>query len=86
MRRVAWLAFAIVLTFLGATFVDSCPLAGDDCPPACHIGCLDGCSTAPVEATIEAPVSTAVGQPQIAMLSALPLDFASPPDPIPPRA
>lgn len=87
MKRIAWLALALVVTFLGATFADGCDDAADaDCPPACHFSCVDGCAVAPVAApptAIAVAVRTEV-VPAEARRALLDLDL--PPDPIPPRA
>lgn len=87
MKRIAWLALALVVTFLGVTLVDRCDEATDgDCPPACHFSCVDGCAVAPVAvaATATAVTLVAVDGPD-ERRGAL-LDLELPPDPIPPRA
>jgi hypothetical protein len=87
MRKWSWLALAIVVTFLGATFVDDCPLAGgESCPPACHFACLDGCAVAPLESSIQAPAASLLCQKHRVELASNPLDLALPPELIPPRA
>lgn len=87
MKRFAWLALAIVIAFLGATFVDRCSDgASDDCPPTCHVACVDGCAVAPLATA--APVAVAlvgVGDHR-RELASTPLDRNVPPHFIPPRA
>lgn len=86
-RKWAWLALAIVVTFVGATFIDDCAAQDDaDCPPACHFACIDGCTVAPVEAAVRVPdASETRRMPQVESASS-PLECDFPPNLIPPRA
>jgi hypothetical protein len=86
-RKWTWLALAIVVAFVGGTFLDDCSLeSGESCPPACHFSCLDGCSIGPVEPAIQAPVATQASRlPQVELASS-PLELDFPPELIPPRA
>lgn len=87
MRKWAWLAVAIVVTFIGATFVDDCaPDGSEPCPPVCHFACLDGCTVAPIEPSILAPVATEACLERRAELASSPLELDFPPELIPPRA
>lgn len=87
MRKWSWLALAIVVTFIGATFVDQCPLpSGEGCPPACHFACLDGCAVAPIESSIQAPAANVLLPERLVELAPSPLELALPPELIPPRA
>jgi hypothetical protein len=86
-KRIAWLALALVVTFLGATLVDRCDDAVDgDCPPACHISCVDGCAVAPVAVAPTAITVALVAEEGPAERRDALLDLRLPPDPIPPRA
>jgi hypothetical protein len=86
-KRITWLALALVVTFLGATLVDRCEdVADGDCPPACHFSCVDGCAVAPV-AVAPTAVAVAVRSEAVpAEAGRALLDLDLPPEPIPPRA
>lgn len=44
MRRApAFLLLLVIASFLGLAAWDNCEPSGHECPPACHIGCVDGC-------------------------------------------
>lgn len=87
MKRFAWLALALVVTFVGATFADGCDDAADgDCPPACHISCVDGCAVAPVATAPTAIAVALVAEDGPAERRGVLLELHLPPDPIPPRA
>lgn len=86
-RKWTWLALAIVVTFVGVTFLDDCALEiGASCPPACHFACLDGCAVAPIEAAVLAPAPSDDCREVRGELTANLLDLDSPPELIPPRA
>jgi hypothetical protein len=86
-KRFAWLALALVVTYLGAALADRCDdAAGGDCPPACHFSCVDGCAVAPV-AVAPTAIAVAVRSETVpAEAGRALLDLDLPPDPIPPRA
>lgn len=87
MRRWTWLALAIVVTFIGVTFVDRCAeAAGEDCPPACHFACLDGCAIAPVEVSELSPVAMEATLDRQVDCASTPVELDFPPDLFPPRA
>ncbi len=87
MRRWAWLAVAIVVTFVGATFVDDCAADGpSECPPACHFACIDGCAVAPIETARLVPSATEVRKEPPVEAASRPLELDFPPKLIPPRA
>lgn len=88
----AWLALAIVVSFVGATFTDGCLAESamdsdaEGCPPGCHIACLDGCAVAPIETAMLVSVAIeARREPRTASASS-PLELDFPPELIPPRA
>ncbi len=86
-RKLAWLAVAIVVTFIGAMFIDDCAADGPaDCPPVCHFACVDGCTVAPIESAMLAPVATEAGRKPQKEVASRPLELAFPPELIPPRA
>jgi hypothetical protein len=86
-RKWTWLALAIVVTFVGATFVDDCALAdGESCPPACHFACIDGCAVAPMASALLVPGATEATQEPPAEATSRPLELDFPPHLIPPRA
>lgn len=44
MRRLtALLLLSLIGTFLGLAAWDDCELGEEECPPACHLACVDGC-------------------------------------------
>jgi hypothetical protein len=86
-KAVAWFVLAMVVTFVGLTFVDRCAEgATDDCPPACHLACFDGCAAATVGSA--SPVLTQLEpiRARRAELASTPLQFDFPPAFQPPRA
>ncbi len=87
MKRFAWLALAIVIAFLGATFVDRCfDGASDDCPPTCHVACVDGCAMAPLASSTPVAVALVAAGDHQRELASTPLDRSVPPALFPPRA
>jgi hypothetical protein len=86
-KRFTWLVLAIVVAFVGATFVDHCaPGTDDDCPPVCHLACADGCAVAPVEPARPALAVRTVTVGRHLETASTPLELAFPPDLLPPRA
>lgn len=86
-RKWTWLAVAIVVTFVGATFVDDCATEGPaDCPPACHFACVDGCAVAPIETAKLSPVADEARSEHQVEAASSPLELDFPPELIPPRA
>lgn len=87
MKLVAWLLIALVIAFVGASVADRCAEGeSGDCPPACHLACLDGCSLAPVESHPPALVALALVTYRQFDNAFTPLTLDYPPDLFPPRA
>jgi hypothetical protein len=87
MRRWTWFALAIVLVFTATIVVDRCAEAADEeCPPACHFACIDGCAVAPVETAKPPAVPAEATLDRSVELASAPAELDFPPDLIPPRA
>lgn len=73
MRRTpALFVLLVIFGFLGLAAWDDCALGEEDCPPACHLGCVDGCG-------VVTPPETAFASTTLVVLEAL--DAASPNSP-----
>ncbi|MDX1998469.1 MAG: hypothetical protein SF066_12190 [Thermoanaerobaculia bacterium] len=89
MPVVKWIAvFLLLLASLavGTSVVDACPEdEGGDCPPMCHLACLDGCTVVPLE--VGPPVLKPLGLTPERRLNAAftPLELAFPPEIFPPK-
>lgn len=42
-RFPALLLLALIATFLGLAAWDGCEAGEEECPPTCHLACVDGC-------------------------------------------
>lgn len=87
MKLVAGFLLVVVLAFVGAAFADQCENEDlGDCPPACHLACVDGCTLAPVEPLVPELVALEPTHESRSESDFSPLDLEFPPDLYPPRA
>ncbi|MDX1998241.1 MAG: hypothetical protein SF066_11025 [Thermoanaerobaculia bacterium] len=77
----------LAAAFVGSSVVDACPDSeGGDCPPACHLACIDGCTVVPLEISLPAlmPLGPTPERHLETAFALLDLDF--PPETFPPKA
>ena len=86
MRRLALPLLGLLLLFLATPFADPCDAGTEDCPPACHFSCLDGCASAPLGVQVTLLPAAADPARSVAAGDEQPVDFSIPPDFSPPRA
>lgn len=90
MSSVKWIAVLLLLlaaASVAASVVDTCPEGeGGDCPPMCHLACIDGCAVVPLE--VRPPVLKPLGATPERRLEAAftPLELDFPPEIFPPKA